>query len=476
MSNMSRAALQARFERTLNNPGMMAMRRVRGPAPTSARGRSFLPTSGIYAPSARGMTQDQADFAKAYVNGMHDNNYARNPGAPAGPGLRRVLRHSKMTVTMQPGADGVLSFVVTGMPEAPIIRVDGGAVNARVYPWPNMPWSGNTTTAHDSQANDWFKDQGVEAYRCADLAYKIEDASNMTVTQGTIKSTIVPPGIDLVPIMGVANNNRYNARVIDCLCEREEEMDKMTDNAYTDVTKNGAYRPIPTADWTFPYMYRDCPDHKAVYSAIESAADINTGIKYYGNCLAIQSQYNGALIMPTKGETPNSSALATGLIPVHPSTMCTASVWVSGLAPATETNPGSVLKVFVTSTWELLISTHSTLQDLRGPQCPTDVRMLQFVTDVMRVMPDAYRADANDWNDIWTKAKSIWSDYVSPFAGKVISSLPPEYAAIGAGAKAALDMVTDTKKATDKAVAAVTSASKSAISAVKAASSNSGRH
>lgn len=452
-------------------------RNVRRPAGTP-RAQSFMPTQGNYEPMGRG---PNTDFMKAYLNGMHQDNYSASPGVPAGPGMDRVVRHTKFTTTLTSDTSGKICLLATGIPEAPLIRWNNNGPQCNVYPWPNMPWTNNTTETPFMMGADYFKQQGVEAYRVADLAIKIEDETPPMYQTGDIKGCILPTGIDIVPCTNIQSNadpnvvflqgvNCPNIRVIDGMCTTPEQMDRLSNNCYSGMAKHGYYRPIPVADWTFPYRYRDGPDNKAVYTRT-FMSNINNGayVNYMGNVLGIQDQSANQIWMPKKSgpqttSTVSGSTTDVGLLPVHPSTTQTCAIIITGLDVAQ-----ARFKVTMTSTWEMIIGTGSTLQDMITPQRPVDLDTLQFVANVMRVMPGGYPASANSWDDIWTKAKEIWSGYVSPFASKVISALPPEYAAIGAGAKSALDMVAGTKKAADKAVAAATQATHAANSATAAA-------
>lgn len=405
-----------------------------------------MPSGPGYNPAIpTGITESEFDYLKAYLNGSHDNNFNRCPGCPSSSGTDTVLRHSIATTTIDNITGGSLSLVVTGIPEAPLIyTTNNSAINVNVVPYNNMP---NPTGAYTNYSSDFLKGHGVGRYRCCSLAFKLEDQTPPMYQKGTIMAARNPSAIDIVPFAfaGLGGQTlEYQTtcvRVVETLPLAESNITALSSNVYTGNVKDGLYSPIPYLEPTNPFINRDSPDNKAVYSVGTTPTNVNQAVMNHANVLGVKAGADPLLYLVKSTGTTVSTLVTDGLIPVHPENMQTLAVYAHGMDPVE-----AVLRLTVVSTWEFVTSSGSDWADLIKPPMRTNFQLLALASEVFRGMPAAYPASANAWNDVWTRFKDVYGKYVSPIAKNLIQNLPPQYAGPAAAVKGLLDTVADAKQ------------------------------
>jgi len=428
----------------------------------SATYQRFLPSGQSYNPTAK-LSPANIDFLKSYLNGSHDNNFQKSAGAPMGAGLDSIVRHTYLEADIAADANGKISILVSGVPEAPLVYYNSSTSTVTVQPWANMPWG--ASSPYISQASDNFKIHGYEAYRCTGLAIRVDDVTAQIAKQGSVITARLPRSCDLTPVADGTSlataSLPLKIRALETLPTGPNDITAISNNVYSGSSQDGVYAVLPSIDPLMPFIWRDGPDNKAVYSLGTSLTNVNS-VNSVANVLGVKVAGSGNILLPLmSGAIPGVNLTSAGLIPVHPSNMMTQSILGYGLAPSSATTPTN-WHVRMCASWEFILGVGATEQDLiRAPLEPNMSVMLAAAACV-RALPGGYPASANLWNEIWDKFKDVYSNYVSPIATKVISALPPGYSDIANGAKGIMDMLTDTKAAANQA----TSAAKSASAAV----------
>jgi hypothetical protein len=420
----------------------------------------FAPSGGGYRPSRGKFTEDEFNFLKAYLNGSHDNNYQRSPGAPNTSGFQTVVKHYVASGIIKPNAaETAISLAITGIPEAPIIVASTVSSVATTMQYNNLPTVPSTGPV--GWQADYLKSHGVGSYRCVSLSCKIVDETPPMYRKGTILVARNPSGFDDNPLdiptadVSYAATHRAYLRSYDSLPQVDADILSLSNTAYVGPTEDGTYFTLPALNPEFEFMDRKDEHSKAVFSAGTTATNINI-VQQIGNPLAVKVGLAAALGLVTGingAGLGNQTYPATGsnydvasIIPVHPSTMCSASVLINGLD-----NENSVLRVSVVSSWEYIVGFNSDWTEASHQPMNTNLKVLQAASMTFASMPDAYPAAANFWNEIWDKFKGIYRD-LEPTIQKVVSSLPPEYAAPAHSVKTFVDKLTDTNKKTEKKV------------------------
>lgn len=402
--------------------------------------RAYLPSGPTYSPPKRQLSTEEFDFIKGYINGMHDNNFVRNPGVPFGPGLDSVRKNTILSTTVSADGNGQILLLVTGHPEAPLIQYKTDSGLWSVWSFPGMPRPDSAANYY-SRYPDWMKVHGVEAYRNCGLQVRCDNTTANLYRGGKILAGLSPTGADIVPIVQPSVTYRPSCiRVLESMPTADDVITSMTNNWYSGPADAGLYMTIPVLDARFPYKYRDCPNNKAVYNNGEGT-DPNTGYTVMGNSLGVKTGTAGTIYIPPNSVGTSTSAFAGDSICVHPSTNMSYMIRMTGLDKVNTT-----FNIQVCASWEFLVGVGSDLQDLLHEQVVNNPWVLDLANDIMRTMPGGFPASANFFNELWDKIKEVYRNDVSPIVGRVIKNLPPEYAAIGAGAKSALDMLTEVKK------------------------------
>lgn len=432
----------------------------RRPAPTP---NGFAPSGPSYSPSRpKEFNEEETAFLKAYLNGSHDNNYLRCPGCPSGSGTDVVLKHHVASTTINTIVGGTLTVLITGMPEAPIMYMTNGIASSRVVPYSNMPAG---TTVYNAYGADYLKGHGVGRYRCASMAVKVIDDTPSLYQKGSLLSVRNPSAIDRVPITfkpAAETATRTNwLRVVEEFPTNEAAITSVSSNVYVGSAKDGFYTPMPYLDPLNPFINRDAPAHKAVYTeTVDVLNDINGGIQSRANILAYKVSGSADLHTQSLLGGGGVNTAVDGLCPVHPENMQTQMILITGVDPV-----NAVFRISVVSTWEYVTSVGTDWSDSMQPPMRTNLHLLAFASEVFRGMPAGYPASANAWNDIWTRIKDTYANYVSPFATKLISNLPPQYAGPAAAAKTLLDAVADVKAEVKDATKAIAHAAQASASA-----------
>lgn len=423
-----------------------------------------MPSGQKYNPATAGLSQNEVAWLKAYLNGSHNDNYVRCLGAPSSTGTNTVTRHCMVTRQIAADANGVVSLIVTGIPEAPLVVLDTFANVPNVYQYNTMP--GPDPNLSSAPSPDFLKLHGIESYRCVSLALKMVDETAEIQQRGNIMSTRVPGGVDLVPFGALALDALWgtrtpSVRAVDLLPIQESDLTSVNSNVYTGFAKDGLYATIPAIDPLLSFIHRDTDANKAVYTQAGNYTDVNATILGMQHPLGVKLGTTSAIRLPKiGGGAPSVSLKSDGLIAASPSNMMSQIVFANGLS--TVAGNVSTFRVTVMSTWEFVIGAGSDLGDQVRPPLPTNFAVLAMASQVFREMPVAYPASANFWNEIWEKAKDVYSNYISPLAEGAIKALPPQYAAGAGGIKAILDAVTRTEKKADKAAATAEKASSTA--------------
>jgi hypothetical protein len=425
----------------------------------------FRPSGANYKPNSAGFTKAEFDFLKAYLNGAHDNNYQLCQGVPSSSGADTVIRHSVASYAGTFGSTSV-GIIVTGIPEAPIIIKN--STNVAVIPYANMPWPADAT--YLTRGPDFLKTHGVGAYRCASLNVKIEDETAEVYQTGHILAVRNPAAIDMTYIQdnGLASlpYAQLGIRVVESIPDSDDDCTSISSNVYNGKSRDGLYAVLPYNEPLCPFIQRDCPDNKAVYSHGGSASNINASVYSLGHPLAVKYGKEPSIYLPlTNGSTPSETYAVVNSIQCSPSNMQSLMIFGSGL-DATHTT----WRITVQATWEFVTAVGSDLSDLMKAPMPTNLGVLTAASEVFRGMPAAYPASANFWNEIWDKFKDVYQT-LSPMAGKLISALPPSMGAPAGIAKGVLDILTDTKKEVKEA----TKAMKGAKSSLQGASASASR-
>jgi len=428
----------------------------------SAEFQRFLPSGQSYNPIAK-LSPANIDFLKSYLNGSHDNNFQKSAGAPMGAGLDSIVRHTYLEADIAADANGKISILVSGVPEAPLVYYNSSTSTVTVQPWANMPWGASST--YTAQSPDNFKNHGYEAYRCTGMAVRIDDVTAPIAKQGSIMTARLPRSCDLTPVIDGTSLATLSVplkiRALETLPTTPNDITSISNNVYSGSSQDGVYAVLPSIDPLMPFIWRDGPDNKAVYNLAVSRTSVNT-VDSVANVLGVKVAGSGNILLPLmSGAVPVVDATYPGLIPAHPSNMMTQSILGYGLSPFTASNVTN-WHVRICASWEFILGVGATEQDLiRAPMEP-NMSVMLAAASCIRTLPGGYPASANLWNEIWDKFKDVYSNYVSPIATKVISALPPGYSDIANGAKGIMDMLTDTKAAAKQA----TSAAKSATAAV----------
>jgi hypothetical protein len=442
--------------------------------------KQFLPNGPNYAPARQKLSADEFAFCKAYMNGCHDNNYMKNPGAPMSPGNDTYTIHTMLRAPITPDVNNRVSIVFTGIPEAPLLVGDTQNSTTKVYQWSAMPTNG-TTWAHTPVAyTDWFKQHGVEAYRCINLQCRIDNTTAVINKEGDVITGRNPKGVDLNPVIDAADTAQIQLgiRTVETMPLIDSTITTMTNNAYAGKAEDGVYWSLPSLDPMMPFVYRDQPYNKGVYSVSQLTAtttNINDAAILCCNALGVKFGTGSNVYMPAAwfsngGTVANRLTLATAIdiIPAHETTMMSQLCLFYNLSAETK------LTALGVSSWELITSVGSDLQQGLHACVPSNPMVMALAANAYRGMPGGYPASANFLNELWDKFKGAYNDYISPFAGSFIKNLPPEYAAIGSGAKTALDLITGAKEAAKAATTAAQSAT-AAAKQVSATTSSSGQ-
>jgi len=400
----------------------------------------FAPSGEAYNPARGSVDEPIFNWLKGYLNGMHDNNYCRNPGAPISSGSDRIVKHLKLDIDLGADANGRLSLVFTGLLEAPLLQYDTATHLGKVVSYSTLG-----TLAIGANSSDWMKANGVDAYRCVGLSYKCVDETKVTSRTGHVMSATLPSMVDIQELHDTANGFHSYIRLIETPAAIDTDISSATANVYSAVSEEGVYRPLACSSWDMPFVHRDRPINKAVWGYSSADTNINTS-SYMQNPVAFK--YGANMYLPGDGVMGNAVSVAYGGVWVNTIPVSLDSM-DSGIVLFTNVDSTFACHVSVASTWEFVCSQGSPFAPEMSPPLKTNFKALLAASLVFRGMPGGYPASANFWNEIWDKFKSVYNsiepviEKAIPYANYVI---PGASSVLGPINKAIQSLVEDKKE------------------------------
>lgn len=424
--------------------------------------RDWVPSGQSYSPDMRGFTEDEIAFLKAYINPMHDNNYARCPGVPNSTGARSYVIHQRLVVDdVKPDSTGRIVLVATGLPELPLIQFDTANFTTRSFTWPSIMNPAHTVATTDpisTYLSDYMKLNCVGAYRQCCGGIKIEDITASMYRTGAISGSRNLAGYDLQPIILPPNSGPYGttgalgsptifARVYDSISLSTADNETLSNSMYSGASEDGFYLNQTFLEPTANYIPRIDYEQKALQSYAIDPSNVNI-VRFYptlhayklanDNAIRLNGYKEGTGSAWTAGAT--SVQIAGGMGVSAPS-MTAINIVGSGLNPTQ-----SVWRVSMVASFELIPTSGSKLTTLCKPCMPSNIKCLQALADAVAQMPDGYPASANFFNELWDKFKSVYKA-ISPAIAPIVTDLvPPQYKPLVSTIKKVADAVTEVKK------------------------------